>query len=579
MRTFSATLTSQLQRIDGAAFRPVLVFEYPTYRSFLSTSTWTIGGVVVDASLLGILSIDESHDRLGDATVEVVDTPLNRTHVRLTQKISVYLWPVSGNYSGLADEDVLFVGTISSPIVRANGKIRFDAISYGWTHNRKIYSPILESVFPDAGLSIGKNQAVIYGKVPRVPCFLEADNLIGMLLVNISGSATEINVWMQTDFPSNGYIRIGDEAIIYQSRSGGLLQGCLRGVTAPVGGLPSSHAYGDEVMVVEGSYPFIPAAHEIHSVSNVRYGNNNYPIASDKFDFYGSGQGNLHSKILVSSYGVFSDFIAAKTCLADVCGWRDDASGSITGTPWALIERPDHVARHLLRTYGGASAAETAAGDFDAFIGVEIGIYLPDPFQVHEVLAEIARQCGAVITYSGNRWIMRKIQSDVLNLSSPAVTITEADTLRNEDGSSSVAFSTVEIGAIRNRLVFRYGAIPDGSWVLVANREDQNSQAMYGVREGALDLPFLYTSDQAEPMRGEIMARSQGSYGARVTARLSLEGLPIEIGDRVDVHHDLEIIGHHPQSGTYLAGQVVATRKDLTGNGFGSTEVVVMGWP
>ncbi|MBF0192264.1 MAG: hypothetical protein HQL99_14155 [Magnetococcales bacterium] len=579
MRVFSSVLTAQLQRADGAAFRPVLVFEYPTYRSFLSTSTGTIGGVAVDASLLGILSIDESHDRLGDATVEVVDTPLNRTHVRLTQKISLYLWPADGNYSDLADEDVLFVGTVSSPIVRANGTIRFDAISYGWTHNRKIYSPILEIAFPDAGPSIGGNQAVIYGKVPKVPCFLESENLVGMLLNDITSGATEINVWMQTDFPSSGYIRIDDEVILYQSRSGGLLQGCQRGVTAPVGDPPSSHAYGDEVVVVEGDYFFIPAAHEVHSVSNVRYGDNDYPLPSDQFIFYGSGQGDLHSRILVSSYAVFNDFIAAKTCRADVSGWKDDASGSITGTPWALIERPDHVVRHLLRTYGGATAAETAAADFHVFTGVKIGVYLPEPFQVHEVLAEIARQCGAIVTYSGNRWIMRKIHSDVLNLPSPVVTITEADTLRNEDGSSSVAFSTVEIGAIQNRVMFRYGAIPGGSWVFAANREDQSSQTAYGVREGAVDLPFLYTSDQAEPMLDAIMVRSWGSYGARVTARLSLAGLPIEIGDRVDVHHDLEVIGHHPPSGTYLAGQVVALRKDLTGNGFGSTEIVVMGWP
>jgi len=46
---------------------------------------------------------------------------------------------------------------------------------------------------------------------------------------------------------------------------------------------------------------------------------------------------------------------------ADIDGYQDDSSGSITGTPAALIERPDHICQHLLEQVCGASFASASA--------------------------------------------------------------------------------------------------------------------------------------------------------------------------------------------------------------------------
>ena len=38
-----------------------------------------------------------------------------------------------------------------------------------------------------------------------------------------------------------------------------------------------------------------------------------------------------------------ADSIIGGLVAADVDGWQDDGSGTYTGTPDALIERPDHI--------------------------------------------------------------------------------------------------------------------------------------------------------------------------------------------------------------------------------------------
>ncbi len=52
--------------------------------------------------------------------------------------------------------------------------------------------------------------------------------------------------------------------------------------------------------------------------------------------------------------------------VADTDGWQDDGSGTYTGTPSALIERPDHMLKHIIIAKLGLSASEIDSTSYTA---------------------------------------------------------------------------------------------------------------------------------------------------------------------------------------------------------------------
>lgn len=583
MRTFSATLDAHMQRTDGAGFRAVLEFApfTPPYTStelagyFASTSVFQIPGpsdppgftYTTDATVLSVLGLDETQDRLGDVKVTMVDHPAVRENTHLGRKVSVRLWPVGVAYTR-QDIDIIFVGTISDPIDRAHGKISFDLISAGYQHNRSVRHLITLTDFPEIDPAlVGGNLPVIYGTVPKVPGILRNADIPGVLMDDMSGSDTTIAVIFNRDVPSTGHIRIDSEVITYQARYGPLLQNCARGVTAPFGSVPTSHGKGSVVTYLETPYYFNVAAHNVKSITNVRYGDKALTLGSD-YDTSHSASWSGLSRIGVWASLFESDWLPAKTCVADVSGWADDAQGSITGTPYTLIERPDHIVRHLLRTYGGASSEETDSADFDDFGEEKLGIYLPSEFQVFDVLAEIARQCQAAITYSGRRWIMRKHRINNI-AAGTGFGVSEYYCLRSEDGTSTLTHSSRSLSETSNRILYRYGARPDGSWVETTEVNDPISQSIYGVRSSVFDFSYFYSPGNAAQIKMDLESRRTEGFGDVVTAAVPILGMRAEIGDKARVYHSL--------LGVYLKGFVVAIRKDLTGDRFGTVQVSIKG--
>ncbi|NIQ57256.1 MAG: hypothetical protein GWN85_28465, partial [Gemmatimonadetes bacterium] len=179
---------------------------------------------------------------------------------------------------------------------------------------------------------------------------------------------------------------------------------------------------------------------------------------------------------------------------ADVEGWADDSSGTITGTAGALIERPDHVVRHLLRTYGGAPDAETPAAAFDDFGADRLAARMESRRQVRELAAGLARQARGLTAYTGGRWIMRR-RPDASP--TPDLTLTDSDIIRQDDGASTLRISHVGLRELANRIEWRAGRKPDGAWVATGSVEDTTSQSRYGLREMTEDLDAVPEEIQA----------------------------------------------------------------------------------
>jgi hypothetical protein len=106
---------------------------------------------------------------------------------------------------------------------------------------------------------------------------------------------------------------------------------------------------------------------------------------------------------------------------ANIDGYADDGSGTYTGSAAALIEKPPDIARHMLATYGGMSAAndfETGAGVFGSFVDArtslragcwgdyELACHIASKTNCRNVLAAIAEQSMAHIWRDrfDNKW-------------------------------------------------------------------------------------------------------------------------------------------------------------------------------
>lgn len=561
MRTFSPALTAQLARTDGAEFRPLLVIHaQPGLFSarYLSTSSWVLDGVTVEAELLSITGLDETVERLGDVGVEVLDTDNNRIHIGLMKRMSIYLWSPSAGLSSLPAEDIVFKGIVSNPISRSGGKIRFDLISYGYTHNRLVSHPISREDFPYIeGEMIGKNLPVIYGTVPDVSGISVIANFTTSLQLGITYSATSIFVVNASNFPESGYIRIENETIYYAGQSDNQLLECSRGV----GTVAMAHAKGCRVMLISGSYIYRLAHHPVHDVWGVMYG--------DVELYWDDGHYALQPEgldLAISAAAAMGRFEDDLECIATVQGWSDDASGSITGTPGHLIEQPRHVFRHLLRVYGGASQNETKSEDFDSTPLAYFGIYLPEQFRVIDLIRGLADMLGGAIIYSGGRWSFRRYPEAPYQ---PVFAITETDIVQGEDGGSSLSTESADIEDLVSDVSCRYGLFPNGSW----NGSFDMSTDSITDKKISKDFPYNYNRQQAEGLVSKYLERNSGYTNGKVdnvkyitfSSLISLIG--IEVGDTVSVIHPMLGVGYK------IHGWVTRVRKDLTGTNFGTVQI------
>lgn len=259
-----------------------------------------------------------------------------------------------------------------------------------------------------------------------------------------------------------------------------------------------------------------------------------------------------------------TDALVGGAVTLNVSGWADDASGSITGTPYALIERPDHIVRHLLRQYGGASNAETQESDFAAFTGETLAIHCAETRSVRDILREIDRHCRSITVYTGGRWIMRKRPSPGAAVIS---TVLPGHIVRKENGASTLTESLVGLSAMANRSTWRAGLRPDGTWMHSGIVNDSTSQGLYGIEDAKLDLPYISDAAQAQTIVNWLTDRSANPKRRILTLDCTLVHHALELGDVVRIDH--------APLGIDCTGEIIALLRPLTGKGAGSLRLTV----
>jgi len=252
----------------------------------------------------------------------------------------------------------------------------------------------------------------------------------------------------------------------------------------------------------------------------------------------------------------------------DCKGWADDGSGTYTGTAGAVIDNAAAVTRHLLRHYGGATAGETATGDFPATAGDTVRVLVDQMRRVIDLVRDLTDQTRALITYTSGRW--RRVRRLDSGAPTPAMTIQDALLIRAEDGASLVTLAHAGIDAVANRLEWRAGLTEAGGWDHVDTAEDSASQALYGEFDADLDLPMVAAEPFAAGRAAWQLDRSADPERRTIGLVALLPLLELEIGDpvrvlttRTAIDRYGEVMGLRLGVSGESRGQVAATIEEL----------------
>jgi len=269
----------------------------------------------------------------------------------------------------------------------------------------------------------------------------------------------------------------------------------------------------DGVVTISGTNPY-----------PVYVSGSNYPVLLQfKMNGESSGAGAFDGDVSVDLYGVtmtcfryaedptggvaFTGNSTADTPIgggvsADIQGFQDDGSGTYTGTPAALIERPDHILRHLLIDRCGLTSSEidaasyTASGSRYASNTIVLGVCLLQKPNVRMLLSRIAHQAKSIEVFEGGAHKLIYIDEN------PA---SAADIGQNRVDLGQIWYKYTLRAGLENRLSARFNhywagydkEIDSDREVIVAS--DAGSIALIGALEGEVrSYPYITASAQAE---------------------------------------------------------------------------------
>lgn len=200
------------------------------------------------------------------------------------------------------------------------------------------------------------------------------------------------------------------------------------------------------------------------------------------------------------------------TVSAQVDGYADDGSGTYTGTPSAIIQRPDHVRKHFLAVRAGLSTSYidattfAAAGTLYASHSYNFAGVLPGDKTVHQVLKNMDEQSRSVLRWqSGVAHLhFRKTFAEWASPSSDA-------TLTVNNIKSIKARRSLASGVV-NKVELRYAPDPtkegDAAYQSLAVASDSASIGKYGERRpgSPMDFFLVRSSTMAEDLAAAYVA-------------------------------------------------------------------------
>ena len=232
---------------------------------------------------------------------------------------------------------------------------------------------------------------------------------------------------------------------------------------------------------------------------------------------------------------------------ADIEGFFDDDSGTITGTAGALIERPDHIARHVLTDRCGLSAARiddtaySAAGsDYDAN-GFTLAFPVLMAPNVRKLLNRIARQAKTMETWAAGVHRLHYIADN------PSADFTIRAHMIDQN---QIGIKYTKRAEIENALTARYNR----DWSGYSDDADADRDTVSATDAGSIDkygrleadersYPYITTQSQAqavidweiaEAAAPRLVIELTGGYFLTAIERGDIVNFSFESGDELD---------------------------------------------
>jgi len=174
------------------------------------------------------------------------------------------------------------------------------------------------------------------------------------------------------------------------------------------------------------------------------------------------------------------------TCNVD--GYQDDGSGTITGTPDALIERPDHVFQHILTELLGESAGDIGTSFTNS--GASYSTTYKFGFILHEVADQADKLLQLLAFECRSKFIEWRGKFELIYMgAAPAVTKTFTD----DDLLAEPVFGNTDEIDIRNKIYARYSrdyrlSDGDGAYGGIVDDSDATSISYNGERIEMINL-------------------------------------------------------------------------------------------
>ncbi len=270
---------------------------------------------------------------------------------------------------------------------------------------------------------------------------------------------------------------------------------------------------------------------------------------SDTIGVSKTGVASKSGTVTLSGNSV-ADVRIGQVVTANVEGYQDDDLGTYTGTPAALIERPDHVFSHLWGVILGVPPEDisidsdtfTAAGAFYAAHSYAFALLINKPIIAADLLMRLALQCRSrflVTAYGTAKLFVRQLaQTSAHSIAKNEI---KRDSLSVERSPSSEIINYLNVCY---ELDLTRDAGDEQAYYGVWNIQNATSITRYGQREWKGDRGlFLF-----DAVRDAAMAEDVGLYlvdyhmQARKMPKFSvfLDNMEIEPGDIIDITHPLD---------------------------------------
>lgn len=243
-----------------------------------------------------------------------------------------------------------------------------------------------------------------------------------------------------------------------------------------------------------------------------------------------------------------ADTVIGGNVCCDVDGWPDDDSGTYTGSPGALIQRPDHVFRliwghsDLVGAPDADFAVEAAAASYFSTAGYKFSLRLYQPVRVGELLSRLALQCRSrfYVTPCGAAGLTLRQTGKSSSLSIPMEKIRdESMRIRRTHGDDLVNAMTIRY----DRDNGEDGSAPE-QFTAAKKVSDATSIAAYGRRVYDGDL-LMFDAVADATMAADVAAflLAWHKQPRRILVfDVFLDSLEIEPADVIDITHPLDAL-------------------------------------